>query len=317
MTIRIHIAAALSLMTGLCAASDALATTVFGLKSCGSANPPVCGAGVVGNSLPPTSLYSFQADNAFATFNNVGSVQRGGSDLDVDGLAIAGNELFAFELTKSGFVTTASTLVTIDAGTATASIVQTTLIARDIRGAVFDAQGTLLAIDAAANELLSINTMTGTVIGSAIALTLNGNPYDLGDDSDIAFNASGTMYLGDSFDLFTLDRNAGALTNIFTESNPGTDGSIPVFTGLAFTDGLPVDALIAYDVAFDEDVFRYDIDTGFARTQLLSNILPLVNAGRGDLAANVAVVPIPAGVLLLIVPLYRLVRMCRKGASGD
>ena len=264
--------------------------------------------------MPPTSLYSFAADNPVATFNDLGPVQRGGSDLDVDGLAISGNDLYAFELTKAGEATTASTLVTIDSNTAQSSIVQTTLNGRDIRGAVFNAAGTLLVIDADSNELLSIDTTTGMVIGAAIGLMMNGQPYDTSDALDIAFNAAGILYLGDVFDLFTLDPNSGVLTQVFTETNAAPDTSVPAFTGLAFTDGLPVDALLTYDVQFDEDIFRYDIDAAFARTQLLSNILNSVNAGRGDLAANVTIVPVPPAVALLMAPVW-LMRIRRQVGS--
>lgn len=234
------------------------------------------------------------------------------NDLDVDGLAISGSDLFAFELAKNGEATTASTLVTVDATTAQASIVQDTLNGRDIRGAVFNASGTLLAIDALGNALFSIDTSTGAQIGAAVALSLNAQPYNLGDAADIAFNAVGTLYLGDAFDVFTLDPSTGVLTQVFTETNAGPDGSVPAFTGLAFTDGLPADALITYDVANFDDIYRYDIDTAFARTQLLPNILDFVNAGRGDLAANVTIVPIPPVAALLTAPMLLILGRRRR-----
>ena len=59
--------------------------------------------------------------------------------------------------------------------------------------------------------------------------------------------------------------------------------------GLATVNAAGPDVLIAYDVDNEDDLMSYNISEGFTRTEIVSNIIPQFNAGRGDLAAQVEV----------------------------
>ncbi len=263
---------------GLCftLATPANGGFIYGLKS---------RAGVATSSTTPTNLYRFEDDGT--GFVDLGAITLGGEMIDVDALAISSaNSIFGFRVGAGN-----STLVSIDASTATATTIGTSLSGRDIRGAAFDSSGLLRVIDAANDSLLRIDPTTGTVVGSEIALTLGGNPFNVSDATDIAQRIDGTYYLVNDDDIYTLDTNSGALALAF--SDPGQ--ALP---GAAFSQGASSDALFAYEVNSSDDIFRYSVDSAFARTTVFSNIVASFNSGRGDLAAAPTAVPEPSTLFL-------------------
>ncbi len=283
--------AVLILIAGLLPVFSAQAqVTIFGLKSCGSGSPGFCGSGTIPDSLPPTNLFSFQ-DNG-SGFVDHGAVTLSGSGIDADGLAFSQSQgLLAFELQKSGTATTGSTLISIDPNSALATGIGSFLSGRDIRGAVFDQSDSLWALDAANDELLNIDTATGAVLGSPVGLNIAANAFNLSDVSDIAVRLDGSFYVGNDSDIYTLDIGSGELTLANTDSVQG-------FSGMAFANDTPQDALLAFDVNGFEDIFRYDLDAGFSQSTLFLNIIPSYNSGRGDLAAFTPI-PEPSTTVML------------------
>jgi hypothetical protein len=269
---------------------------IYGVKSCGSNSPGSCSSGTVPNSLPPTTLFSFQPSDPVSSYTNLGTLLVDGASADVDGLAMSQGQLFSFRLIKTGSATTGSSLVTIDTSTAQGTTIGSTLENRDIRGATFDSTGNLLAVDANANELLTINATTGDIVGSSVPLIDASGSFDVSDITDIAFDSHGTLYMTDLTEMYILDQMTGGLTNVFTDTTAGIDGLVPGIAGLAFDNEASNNSLVAYDVQGEDDIYFYDSDSTFTRTLVLSDIVESFNAGRGDLATSI--VPIPAAVLL-------------------
>jgi hypothetical protein len=58
-----------------------------------------------------------------------------------------------------------------------------------------------LAIDATANELLTITTTTGDFVGSSDPLNGASGSFDVGNITDIAFDSLGTLYMTDLTEL--------------------------------------------------------------------------------------------------------------------
>ena len=101
-----------------------------------------------------------------------------------------------------------------------------------------------------------------------------------------------------SFDTFyTLDPTTGALTSIFTDTLPGSDGVTPFTIGLALTGSDP-NLLFSFDAQSNDDIFSYDLNAGFSRNTVFDNVIPGFNSGRGDLAAMA--IPEPTGVASLL-----------------
>jgi len=276
---------------------------IFGLKSCGSGSPGVCSSGNVPNSLPPAHLFSFEEDGS--QFTDIGAVNIGGTEIDADGLALSSTHgLLGFELVKSGFSTVGSTLISINPNTAVATPIGSNLNGRDIRGAVFDQFDNLWALDAQNDEVLQIDPATGSVVNTPISLTLSGNLFNLSSVSDIAVKADVTFFIVDftnssGSSIYTLNTGNGSLTLVHTDSTVGLDGNITGAAGAAFSSETPPDALFTYDAVFDEDIFRYDIDSGFSRTLLYSDVINSFNAGRGDLASITPTEPVPEPLTIL------------------
>jgi hypothetical protein len=280
-------------LASLVSSSNAEAT-VFGLKSCGSNSSGFCGSGIINNSLPPTYLFSFQENGV--GFDDIGSVTLDGISIDADALAYSDEYgLIAFDLTKSGFATTGSSLITIDPSTAIATSGGTTLEGRDIRGAVFDQLNTLWALDSFENELLQIDPTTGLISGTPVSLILGGDSFDLSDVTDIAVDSDGFFYLADSANFYSIDVLTGALTLLSSDLGQG-------FAGLTFSNNTSDNMLFTYEVNGTDDIYRYDMNSSFARTSLYPNIISSFNSGRGDLASYIEVqsVPEPTTLVLLI-----------------
>ena len=160
------------------------------------------------------------------------------------------------------------------------------------------ANGDLLTLDAATDEMVQIDPSTGAVIG-AIPLTLAGSPFDLRNITDIAESREGTLIVSDSNSYYSLDRNTGALSLVY-EDVELQEGYLPGAAGLAFSMDAPdPDTLFMYDVYASEDIYTYATDAGWTRSLLYHDIIGEYNAGRGDLAA--LPVPEPAGVFMLAI----------------
>ncbi len=258
---------------------------VFGLKSQGSG--PVVGE--VPNSMTPVRLYSFAPDGS--QFADLGLVQRGGENIDADALASSpAHGLIGFEITHDpAGAATASAMISIDPTTAVATVVGTPL-AGNIRGATFDANGVLWAVDADSNELLQIDPSFGTVIsGSTTAVSLGGSPFDVGDAVDIAVRGDGTLYLTSWDTIYTVNPQTGQLATVRTDPGIALAGATMTSQG---DDG----TLITYEINGTDDIFGYNVDDpGAARSDILIDILPALayfNAGRGDLT-SIVVTPVP------------------------
>jgi len=261
--------------------------TIFGVKTCGS--DPQCGSVPSG---APAELFSFQEDGSL--FMDLGTVQLSGQSIDVDGLAHSPTHgLMGFELQSDG-----SRLIAINPTTAEATAIGPLLSSRDIRGAVFDTTGVLWALDAAADVVVQVDPLTGTLLGTPTSLAFGGTPFNLTNGSDIAVRHDGTFFVSDSSRIFTLDVGSGGLTLLHTETavEPGTmPGANPFYAGLAFATSSGSSNLFAYEVNGFDDLYTYD--NNFNRALFSGNILSSFNAGRGDLAS--AAVPEPASIMLL------------------
>lgn len=281
---------------------------LFGLKSCGSGGPH-CGTGLVrgGGSLAPTSFFSFAEDGS--SFNDVGFVNVNGALIDADGLALSSsNSFFAFDLVTKDSSNNAiqSRLISINEADATANYIGSSVLDRDIRGAAFDSMDQLWAIDSLNNQLVQIDTSTGSELFS-IDLMLNGLAYDVSTGTDIAFNAQGEMVFVSETSFFTLDEITGDLTSLFD----GVSGEFNA--GLAFSNDSSVsdDITFTYEVNGYDDIYMYD--TSATRSLLYENIISQAsggfNAGRGDLASmsfqkdDPKEVPLPSTILLLLIGL--------------
>ena len=237
-------------------------------------------------SGPPATLFHFAEDGS--SFVAVAPVTLGGTEIDVDGLAVrTDGSLFGFQLDAGG-----SRLISINPATAAAQAIGSTLAGRDIRGASFTRSGALLVLDSAQEQLLQINPADGSVIGQPVRLTQGGNPYpDLSNLTDIAERGDGTLFVCDYSGLtgakvFTLNSSTGALTTLFTD----TDDIGLVGAAFSASSADPT-ILFALDVFESEELLTYQSEAPHARSTLYPGIIPEYNAGRGDLAA--APVPEP------------------------
>lgn len=230
-------------------------------------------------SEPPTTLFRFQADGTFVT---VGQVILSGADVDADALAMDAYEtLYAYVLDTSAGT---SQLVQLDLETAAATAVGPVLSGREMRGAAFDAQGRLLVLDAVEDQLLQINPSTGAVIEMLYQLT------DVTNCTDITQQIDGSYMLTDADMLkrLFLDVN-GVFTEFWRDELPD-DGSPIYLAGISICDAMPdPELLYAYDVSREDDVMTYEYtyvpDDRVTRSELISDLIPAYNAGRGDLAA--------------------------------
>lgn len=253
--------------------SQSLPDKVFGLKSCGS-SPPVCGTVP---SAVPVHLFSFLPDGS--AFVDHGPVTTSGVQVDLDGLAMSPvHGLMAFRLDPdANNPHRFSSLVAIDATTAIA-YPRGPQLDREIRGACFDSLDQLWVIDSRADALVQIDPVTGVEIGVALELTENNRPFSLHDISDLAIAPDGTFHITSRNDVYSLDTATGELTSILTDTGHGNAGAV-----FSFAAGPRI--LITFDVNYIDDLLRYDLTTPNAPPAvLLSNIIPLFNAGRGDLA---------------------------------
>ena len=133
------------------------ADLIYGVKTFGT--------GTI-DSAPPARLFCFQAGDAVVT--DIGAIVEGSNQIDVDGLAYNVNVgLFGFRLSGGN-----SSLVSIDGSSAQANAVGATLAGRSIRGATFDGDGNLWAVDVNQSEMFRVDTATGAIIGRQFRFNL-------------------------------------------------------------------------------------------------------------------------------------------------
>lgn len=260
---------------------------VFGIKSTAASVP----------SVSPSNLFSF--DILGGGVIDHGEITVSGASIDGDGLAFSTTHgLLGYRLTAGG-----STLLDISTtvGSPTATTIGVELSGREIRGAVFDQLDRLWVIDAASSELLTIDPTSGGLLTS-VALTSGMSPFLLSNASDLAVRLDGTFLLTNANSFYELDPVTGELTLLHTDMVADNEGGSVFHVGSTFVAGGPTDGLFTLDANDMEDIFRYDVDSSFARTELHDHILPLFNSGRGDLAAVTPAtnpVPEPSTLVLL------------------
>lgn len=250
----------------LMSSSDSQAT-IWGVKT----NAPF--------SDPPATLFHFEEDGS--GIQSVGVITVEGIEVAVDGLALdVDGNLFGFVAGDAS-----SLLISIDPVTAVGTGLGY-VSGRIIRGAAFGPSGELMAIDTIFSAIVEVDPASGAQIGAAVPLTLDGNPIVVASGTDLVINPAGTALLStNSVDIFQVDLSTGVLTLLFSDTVAGPDGIAPYGTGLAFSEDASENHLFLFDVNFDDDLFKYDLDAAHARTLLFADIIPGYNAGRGDLAS--------------------------------
>jgi hypothetical protein len=243
---------------------------VWGVKSYESPAP----SGV------PATLFNFAEDAS--AFTTVGPVTLSSSQIDVDGLALSPEgTLFGFQVGIPG-----SRLISIDKGTAVATIVGPVLANCDIRGAVFTLAGRIVALDVAQKQVVQVHPVTGQTIGAGVPLQVTTQSGVVQDVCDIAQAPDGSFLVAWNYnELHSVDLNTGATRLLFLDPVPDRQGGVATLAGLAFSrDATNPATLFAYEVSLQDDIYTYQTDAGFSRALPLPNIISCYNAGRGDLA---------------------------------
>lgn len=273
-------------------ANTAVADMMYGLSS-------FAPGGTVPSSAP-TYLYSFE-DNTPGAVTTIGEVKVGTTRVDADALAwSAKHGLVAF-----GLLPGSSSMLTINPDTAASSSTGFSYPGRDIRGAVFDAQDNLWVADASADQLLRIGLVGGGIL-QTVGLTLAVGGFDLTTSTDIAIARDGTFYLVNVGKVYTVDMGTGILS-LQHEIAPSNNN----LAGIAFSTDGPDNILFGYEVNGSDDIFQYDIGSGYAATSFVTGFT-VENAGRGDLAT--ITVPVPGAILLGILGLSVVGVKLRKHA---
>jgi hypothetical protein len=247
--------------------SSSTQATIWGVKT----NSPF--------SDPPATLFHFEEDGS--AIQTVGVITVEGNQVEVDGLAVdVGGNLFGFVAGDAS-----SLLISIDPVTAVGTGLGY-VSGRIVRGAAFGPSGELMAIDTNESAIVEVDPANGAQMGPAVPLTLDGSPIEVASGTDLVINPAGTALLStNSVDIFQVDLSTGVLTLLFSDTEPGPDGIAPHGTGLALAEDATDNHLLLFDVNFDDDLFKYDLDAAHARTLLFTDIIPGYNAGRGDLAS--------------------------------
>jgi fibronectin type 3 domain-containing protein len=211
---------------------DFLPTAIFGVRSL-----PQTGA-CTGTQCSTTALFSFLPDGR--CLEQSGTVRIGTNQIDVDALAVSPSHgLKAFEIQHSSSTgnITGSRLVNLTYNTALATVAGSgsgsILANRVMRAAAFVGDA-LFAIDSASNELLEIVPATGAIVGTPKPLLLNNVPYNIGERIDLAVGRDGTTIVSEENRIYTLDRQTGALTLLYTDNAPIVGSILPDFSGIAY-----------------------------------------------------------------------------------
>lgn len=269
------------------------AAPIFGIESVDLGGGP--------GSQAPTTLYKFDSTGGvYSGQTTIGAVTMGASQIHADGLAYSGSQgLFAFQLNSSG----QSRLVSINENNAQATAVGS-YIAGDFRGAGF-MYSMLLALDSAANRLVTVDTTTGGIL-SSVNLTLGRNPYNIGNSVDIAVKnnvvflieggrtGSGAIATGNGVNgtnFYSADLSTGALTLLAQDLVNEAGASRVIGHGAAFEPGSAL--LNVSEMNTADGLFRYNT-SNWSRTKLANELISATNSGRGDLASDSSPVPEPA-----------------------
>ena len=273
-------------------APSAAPIDLWGIKNCdGDAQCPAVGDG----STIPAHIFQVRSDGT--GFVDHGQILLGQDPVDADGLAWSSQSpstLFGFRIEHGdpnrGKDGTASQLITMDVSSPTAAAaVGVTHAGRDIRGAAFDVDDRLWALDAALDEILRIDPLTGAILDSG-SLLEGGVALDIRTGADIAFRPDGSAVMVSGFTFYELILGAKTVASLFTDTG--------FHAGLVHE---PMSGdLVSFEVNGTDDLFRSD--AGGTRTRISTPPFPF-NAGRGDLAALVDFdarrMPAP-GVLVLL-----------------
>ncbi len=254
------------LVAAVCSISAPALGQIYGIKSNAQPSDP---------SSAPAVLFSF--DNNGGSLTNHGTISVPGvGQVDADALAISSSHgTVAFRLEAEG-----STLMHLDAATAVGTLVGARHDGRDIRGAAFDADDRLWAVDAARDEILEIDPQTGAVVGAPIGTHTTSDAVDVSTGADLALQITGQMWLVSNATFYTIDPATGMC------DEAGADPTTPAqfFVGAAFAPTAGRDRMYVFEVNGSDDLQNVDASGNFTPTSLLPNILPQFNSGRGDLA---------------------------------
>lgn len=272
----------LTLSIALSLAASAMAgNTIFGLKSTGSGSVP---------SVAPTRFFTF--DGSTGALNDVGWVTYNGSQVNADGLAYGGGNLYAFLLEQGG-----SRLVTLDnVGVATSVAFYQGVT---MRGATYR-NGRIYGLDVlqgSAWNIITIDVMSLQLTSVALNTTI-------ADACDLDYDATGALWLAEANAFHIVDPNTG-IVNFLGADNVPESGGFVFNAGFVFDETSPGRS-ITLDVNANDDLYTYLLPLP-VRTGLNQNILPNFNAGRGDLAA----VPEPASLVVVGLGVAALLRRRR------
>ncbi len=304
----VHIAMALSLLSG-----PAMAGTIYGVKSLAPGGSEL--------SVPPAILFSF-LDTGSPSVAAIGFLTRDSALIDVDGLALSRTHgLLGFQMIGNN-AAPASTLVSINTASAAATAIGSTMTGRAVRGAMFDRQNRLWALDSVADTLLRIDPTTGAIL-SETAITVGGLPRDIDPVSDLAQRSDGSVVLttyrseATGFDgptFYTLDLDTGEASLVFVDSTPDPFmPSIPIAnSGIAAGDDSAPTLLFTLDGDNTDDLFQYALPI-YTRTVYVADVHFGFNAGGGDLASLAPLdIPEPMTLTLLGIGLAGLAAARRR-----
>jgi len=244
-----------------------------------------------GGSAPPTLLFKSNVDGTDLV--SLGAVTLNGSDIEVDGLAASPiYGLLGFQQTTAG-----SRLLQIDPVTAVATPVAPSAFNFVIRGAAFFANGDLWGVDLENKALVQIAPATGTEL-DRVELMLQSLPFAPSAYTDITQRSDGQVLLVSERDFYAVDMTSGDLTLLFTDNQiEPAPGSVapPTLVGAVVVGSLGSERLVALDSEgeFSDDLYTYDLEAAFSRTVAVVNVLPQLDAGRGDLALMIQ--PVASG----------------------
>ncbi len=231
---------------------------------------------------------TFVAGAAFATPVYVSDAQGNLGLVDNDGsvnyIGNMGRTMFDIAIDSTGTLwgIDSSNLYTIDSSNGSTTLIGS--MGAFANALVFSTDGILYA--AGGSSLFTIDTLSG------LASLIGGTGF--GSGGDLAFDASGQLYLSDTAgNLIAVDHNSGAGSLV------GATGINSVY-GLGFTDG----TMYAYS---GTDLYNLDLNSGSA-TYLAS----YAGHGLGTAYGAAVNVPEPAAILIFALGLFGVFFRMRK-----
>jgi hypothetical protein len=293
----------LLLFTALAFSGLANAQTYWGTKSRWGVAPSI--------SHLPVVLFKYAYGDS--GIDVIDTIHRDGVEIDVDALAchpVLG--LVAWEVTPSG-----SQMVLLDSMLATAQNLGPYMAGRQVRGACYDREQNIFALDHGYDELLTISGTDGSVLAS-VNLSLGGSPFDLVAACDLD-RIGDAWYIYAQFSLYQLNTATGEVVFMFTDTavDPGDNVNnncnvVPAICGIAELPQAGIGSFIAVDGNCQDDLFQYNVITADSRAELVHDITPSFNSGAEDLALAVApqstpiAVAAPVGSVLVVTLIPRV-----------